>query len=281
MGWIQTKHKTKEVVVKETSKTKSKRQNPAVMYQVQGRDVAYHGQGSFIARNIRGENFRNGGFRKGRSFLQGEHARDVRTVIQRQTHQSFLPESYVRAETMPQLPDELLTRIHEYRVQYGQEPGNSDVLRAALVEAGVPDSNVCFEIPNQAHHIVEASDVHAEGARSILEYAGIDVNSVANGVLLPTAGGEGRGDATLHRGGHSREYAECINYALETAVGGAVRGTPQYQVHVLKRLAEIRRVLLTCNVPINGNVDPDWDSETCQPITINAIFIREGLYNPL
>ena len=282
MGLIYAKQTTQEEINSKASKTNIKKGNLLGKDHAQSRYAVYHGDGSYITHGIGGGSSVKSGLREVRSFLQGEKA-----VVQCQTHRSFLPRSYGTAEMMYQLPFDLHRRIHEHRNQYRGEPTDSSVLRAALVDyARVPDSNdwgsdphVDYVIRNQAHHIVEVRSEYAETARRILAQAGIDINSAANGVLLPTAGGDGRGDATLHLGGHSRAYAEYVNLALETAVLGEVPFTRRFQSKVLMRLAQIRRVLLTYPVPINANVDPNVDF--AGTIEIETIFNNNGLFRPL
>lgn len=189
------------------------------------------------------------------------------------------------------MPQYLQMQIQLYRRIYGNDPLDSDVLRVALGDyAGVPDSNdwssdrrVGYAITNQAHHIVEAHDEAAEPARAILAHAGIHLNSAANGVLLPTTATENTGNATLHWGSHSREYAACVNGALTAAVQSTAPYIEQYRDNVLTRLAEIRRVLLTCNVPINGNVDANvvLQGGVVREVGINDIFRKYNLYNNL
>lgn len=192
---------------------------------------------------------------------------------------------------MYQLPPNLRSRIRKHKKEHGSAPTDSSVLRAALVDyAGVPDSNlrnsdrrVGYAITNQAHHIVEAGDKRANKARTILKDAGICVNSAANGVLLPSEHIDGTGEATIHLGSHVGEYAECVNRALEAAVDGSHSGTKQYRENVLTRLEQIREVLLTCNVPINGNVDADMTPQggDVGEEQINDIFARKRLYDNL
>lgn len=174
--------------------------------------------------------------------------------------------------------------------------------------AGVPDSNIDFNpIPNQAHHIVEAAGGGASGvaARALLVAAGIDIDSSCNGVLLPSVHHDDAGDATVHLGNHKNEYMVCVNASLGRAIDAAVPpipilfpgATPQIKVRgaiaaaiplppplsawlqgvIVARLNSIRNMLLTENVPINQDVDGDWNPLTGAPITITEVFANYGL----
>ena len=303
MEWIQTEQKTKEVVEKEPFKPKSKQQNPAVMRFVQGRDAAYHGIGNFITRNIDGRSTESRALRPERAFLREEPvvqcAREQSSaspggrlrlsgkaksrVAEVRPHASFLAESYNRAARRGREEERLIQWVSEQEIKVL----DSEMLRKSLHLAGVRDSNnwssdpnIGYEISNQAHHIVEAHDSHADTARTILQKAGIYINSAANGVFLPSEHIDGTGDATIHLGSHVQEYAKCVNESLRKAVE-VVKDRQLYRENVLSRLSEIRRVLLTRNVPINKNVDPDYAEKPRGVITITDIFKDEGLFDPL
>lgn len=198
-------------------------------------------------------------------------------VVQRQpVHASFKSRSY-RHATSSRLKGRALAL---------QRLGASDpdVLRAALVEdSGVPDSNVPgsdaridYEIPNQAHHIVESHGGDDVG-RDILSSAGIHINSAINGVLLPTWEGDNTGNATVHLGSHVEEYSDCVNAALQEAVADEQAGTRAYKQAVKTVLSTIREILLNHNLALNAHGDPDYNPDTEQPVSITEIFEQYGL----
>lgn len=245
---------------------------------------AYHADGNLHGVLTEGRVRRPASAQAQQKIKQGPEGR---------THLSFAVKSYCQAEKMGQLSSELQTFIRLYKKYTGSELPNSVILRFALTEeakigAGVPDSNILgsdqhftYTISNQAHHIVEAGNSRARSAMNILEAAGIDYNSAANGVLLPSEHTADTGDATIHLGSHVQEYTKSVERALEMAVKGEQPGQPSYREKVLERLAQIRRVLLTCNVPINSQVDADYDLGTNQGAEIETIFEENGLFDRL
>lgn len=153
---------------------------------------------------------------------------------------------------------------------------NSDILRYNLIRANVPDSNNPIwgdDIGNQAHHIIEYSDKAAGPARAWLGIAGIDLNSAANGVFLPSGKRDDAGDASVHRGSHVREYANGINDRLRAAIRAAgldPDGTGTYwnafrkrnlRIALLNAIHRERRRLLTQNVALNNSSDADYEPE--------------------
>ncbi len=74
---------------------------------------------------------------------------------------------------------------------------------------------------NQAHHIIPEgynSIPEAQEARDILAACGIDLNSPANGVFLPSAKDlQYAGNAAVHSGGHTEAYIINITKALKDA----------------------------------------------------------------
>ena len=97
---------------------------------------------------------------------------------------------------------------------YNPSDSASDILRGELYDAGIPYATY----PNAAHHIVPWKDPRAQGARDILDAFGIQYNSAANGVLLPTKVNEYVGDAALHVGNHSASYIESVTDRLQGVV---------------------------------------------------------------
>lgn len=223
------------------------------------------------------------------------HYRSNQTVIQMYPiHPSFKAESYRDAsrstrlgrharELQRELEWELLNRrVGNIRVG-NIGVSNSDVLRAALVEDnGVPDSRIVrnysginYAIGNQAHHIVET---HNTIGQEILRNAGIHSNSAANGVLLPVAEGDGRGNAAIHNGSHNGEYTACVNEALVNATAELLPYIYEYRERVINVLSEIRRILLNNNMALNSRGDADYkDDSPNGKKSIRDIFQEQGL----
>lgn len=153
----------------------------------------------------------------------------------------------------------------------GRNVQNSDILRASLRGSGAREP----EVRNQAHHIVESSN---EEGLCILRNYGINPNSDANGVLLPTAQPDGNPDLTTHLGSHVREYRECVNRALTKAVNSvAGRDFVVKQQAIVECLGAIRNILLTEVLPLNSGVDADYNPDTDSEMTIEDIFLSQGL----
>ena len=156
----------------------------------------------------------------------------------------------------------------------GRNVQNSDILRASLRGSGAREP----EVRNQAHHIVESSN---EEGLCILRNYGINPNSDANGVLLPTAQPNGSPDLTTHLGSHVREYRECVNRALTKAVNSvAGRDFVAKQQAIVECLGAIRNILLTEVLPLNSRVDADYNPDTDSGMTVKDIFGRKRLIDP-
>lgn len=150
---------------------------------------------------------------------------------------------------------------------------HSEILRASLVRDALVIDPIHAGITNQAHHIVETSNRY-----------GIDPDSAVNGVLLPTHETDDTGNTSIHLGSHSAAYTAGINAALNKAVADARAAAPrgqqrrlQERAAVIRKLQDIRTVLLTENVPLNGSSDPTFDPVTASGETISDIFRRTGL----
>lgn len=221
----------------------------------------------------------------GKARFPGQSQNTSEEVVQCELHPSFDVASYGLAENSYELGD------NAAEVARDPQAWDSDILRASLVDDnGVPDSNLDFSgIENQAHHIVEVNN-NEEGGR-ILAVVGIDINSAANGVLLPKYvvysddedDSYDTGDATVHNGSHRAEYGECVTRALYKAINDLENSAvgeleiQDYRNAVLNVLAEIRRVLLERNVPLNDREDPTYNDITEEGETIREIFWDEGL----
>lgn len=162
-------------------------------------------------------------------------------------------------------------RAHAYAANQRRAVRNSDILRASLIESGAREP----EVRNQAHHIVESSN--EEGQR-ILRECDIEPNSAVNGVFLPTAQPNGSPDLTTHLGSHVREYRECVNRALTKAVNSVAGRDPIVkQQAIVECLGAIRNILLTEVLPLNSGVDADYNPDTDSEMTIEDIFLSQGL----
>lgn len=158
---------------------------------------------------------------------------------------------------------------------------HSEILRAALVRDARVMDPIQSGITNQAHHIVETSNRYGQ---LLLNRYGIDPDSAVNGVLLPTHETADTGNTSIHLGSHSAAYTAEINAALNKAVADARAAAPrgqqrriQERAAVIRKLQDIRTVLLTENVPLNGSSDPTFDPVTASGETISDIFRRTGL----
>lgn len=119
----------------------------------------------------------------------------------------------------------------------------STVLKRELLASGVTDT----PFASQAHHIVAAGDTAFEAVEAIkiLERCGVDINSAANGVLLPTAADlAGAGSATIHRGRNSGDYLKAVYNAL-------VNANPKDAKAASAVLDDIREQLLEGTLKIN------------------------------
>ena len=165
-------------------------------------------------------------------------------------------------------------RARAYAANQRRAVRNSDILRASLRGSGAREP----EVRNQAHHIVESSN---EEGLCILRNYGINPNSDANGVLLPTAQPDGNPDLTTHLGSHVREYRECVNRALTKAVNSvAGRDFVAKQQAIVECLGAIRNILLTEVLPLNSRVDADYNPDTDSGMTVKDIFVRWRLIDP-
>ncbi len=237
--------------------------------------------------------------------LQGKFEKMPNNLIQfyrneviQMVDRSVLPVNYARA-TGPTLG----VTAANMRAFFGIAQGNSDVLRASLVnDSGVVDP-MTVGIDNQAHHIVEANDPAAADSRLLLQGANIDIDSPINGVLLPTSETDDTGNATIHRGGHRGAYASCIHRSLTHAInsapgllppmnstyakdnarnlaaGGALWGGRSLWLRgvLIGRLNQIRTVLLSNMVPINNSVDAEFIANSQGAISIYSIFKNAGI----
>jgi len=98
--------------------------------------------------------------------------------------------------------------------KYGKSYSDSDILREELKKCGVTNHDYC----NSAHHIVPKNMKAAEEAREILETYDIELNSAANGVLLPVSDEPYVVNESYHSGGHTDYYCKIVNSRLSNVV---------------------------------------------------------------
>ncbi|MGB8455799.1 MAG: AHH domain-containing protein [Anaerocolumna sp.] len=101
---------------------------------------------------------------------------------------------------------------------YSEGKAASEILREEMISAGI-DINSVAPYPNAAHHIVPAAEIYesAVEARKILERYGFDLNSAANGVLLPYKEWETVVGETIHSGRHTENYCKYVLQELNSA----------------------------------------------------------------
>jgi hypothetical protein len=127
---------------------------------------------------------------------------------------------------------------------YGSTVGDSTILRNELLASGITET----PFKSQAHHIVAAGDksIEAIEARKILANCGIDINSAANGVFLPTSSNlSGAGSAVVHSGRNSGDYLKAVYNAL-------IQANPQDTKQASAVLNDIREQLLEGTLRINN-----------------------------
>ena len=134
---------------------------------------------------------------------------------------------------------------------YSDTMQKSKILRSELYKNGITPP----PYKNAAHHIVAVNDKGCETAREILNKFGIDVNSSANGVLLPMEKNSYVRTEAMHVGGHSNDYYEEVTMRLQDAsenielAGLTCEEGREYIVGVLDN---IRQDLLNGKLKINS-----------------------------
>lgn len=167
----------------------------------------------------------------------------------------------------------------------------SVILRGSLRNSGVPDPG--DRVRNQAHHISETS---SDLGRKILQNAGIDLNSGANGVFLPSVEDDEGGDASIHRGRHNEMYGICVAIALWNAVACRRHMTTATRENylsvispesistndeetIINVLDQIRQMLLEDNMPLNNGADGTFgQGDTTEEQIWNAFRTRRLLW---
>ena len=205
------------------------------------------------------------------------------SVVQRAVHRAFQNASYANANT-PGLGYNAMTEWGNqiFRILSGHQRGinHAAILRASLVQ----DSNVpnpTGRVRNQAHHIVETSNSLGQ---AILQNAGIESDSAANGVLLPSVNHDWGGNASIHRGPHNWMYTVCVTAALWNAVASTrlnmqavtlnnftnvitlnnINGniTANDANTIINMLGFIRWMLLNLEIPLNDGTDGTYGQGT-------------------
>lgn len=173
-----------------------------------------------------------------------------------------------------------LAAIQQEEQRLGRPLGHSERGRIAMeVDGGVPAP--VLDVGVQLHHAGETGDgLFQDVCRNL----GMDPDAPFNTVYLPEQETDETGDATVHRGSHVQDYMDSVDEAVIRAIEGVPGGLPPgpYQQAVeqavVGEMGEIRRVLLTNQVPLNARNDPEWDEETEGRATVHGIFEREGLF---
>lgn len=209
-------------------------------------------------------------------------------VVQR-VHKAFRNETYARIHR-----SEYSHELHDNARNVQQQGGaHSDILRASLVDDyQIPDPWKS-RIDNQAHHIVETSNVLGQ---KILRKVRIESDSAVNGVLLPGTENDDAGDATIHSGRHIKMYTNCVTAALWNAVvpnlcerwGVRFLTVDPDSVETIEAnvelyinfhdtstiknvLAKIRKILLEVYVPLNNGADGTYSQgDTIEDQILNA-----------
>lgn len=106
---------------------------------------------------------------------------------------------------------------------------------------------------NAAHHLV--SDKGMERAKDVLGSLGIDINSPANGVFLPTIGAKDYGNAAIHVGKNGKLYKEIVKDRIREVYREATKqrlDQEKIQEKVIEELHDIRKKLLEGELKINN-----------------------------
>ena len=134
---------------------------------------------------------------------------------------------------------------------YSDTMQKSKILRSELYKNGITPP----PYKNAAHHIVAVNDKGCEKAREILNKFGIDVNSSANGVLLPMEKNAYVRTEAMHVGGHSSNYYDYVterivnaNDTIEELELSIVEGKEL----IVDALDSIRQDLLNGRIQINS-----------------------------
>lgn len=168
------------------------------------------------------------------------------------TEMAFQPRTYEaverRARRSPGSLGEEARAFLTRQKRRGRPIAHSMVLEKSLLnDFGLPDPGKGV----QAHHIVETSNGIGKG---ILKDCGIDPDSFANGVLLPTRKSARSGPATVHRGKHEDAYNTGVNLLLKKKTD-ELGHSPTLRAKrdaVLDALRQIRIMLLAGAFPLNA-----------------------------
>ncbi len=165
----------------------------------------------------------------------------LNSLIEGTSHLDYLTGS--TADVIKHYSDNVIDNV-KVSGTYGSSLTDSTILKRELLASGVTDT----PFASQAHHIVAAGDnsLEAVNARKILADCGVDINSAANGVLLPNAANlAGAGTATIHRGRNGGDYLKSVYNAL-------VQANPTDARTASAVLDDIREQLLEGTLKINN-----------------------------
>lgn len=130
---------------------------------------------------------------------------------------------------------------------YGKSFSDSDILREELKKCGVTNHDYC----NSAHHVVPKNMKAAKEAREILEAYDIELNSAANGVLLPISDEPYVVKESYHSGGHTEYYCEIVNSRLRNVVGKYEHlGDERVQKELCEELTKIKIDLFSSKLSV-------------------------------
>lgn len=159
----------------------------------------------------------------------GEYADDVNKALFAERRKALTPSHQFATET------QIEASSSTQRIAKAGER-NHDVLRENIYRAMDPKlANISKGFGgNMAHHVVEATDPAAKKSRQILAKFGIDINSAANGILLPDGSKGSIYKGAVHKTSHSAEYSEYVWNKLKNC---------KSKQEVIHKLTEIKHEL--------------------------------------
>lgn len=136
--------------------------------------------------------------------------------------------------------------------KYPKSKSPSAILRDEMLKAGIEEP----EYQNAAHHIVIEKGEGMPESKKIFEKLGIDINSAANGVFLPTTGADNTNlTESPHVGRTGKEYKDIVEERITEAYNNAVKrnlNKADTVKEVTKELSNIKNDLLTGKLKINN-----------------------------
>ena len=198
---------------------------------------------------------------------------------------AFDPQRYANAnQTAFSLEaQEAVRREERRRAREGEHPlSHSERGRIGMaVDGGVPAP--ALDVDVQLHHGGETGNSLFQ---DICRNLRLDPDAPFNTMYLPEQETDETGEATVHDGSHVQDYTDSVDEAVIRAIERVpddLAPRPYRRAveqAVVEEVGEIRRVMLTRQVPLNARNDPEWDGETEERATVPEIFEREGLFGP-